>query len=280
MKTIGIPVYNEEKSIEKTISSIIHQINKDDEILIVANGCTDLTITKVRLLSRKDDRIKLLICKERSKISAINLILKKAKGKIIIFTDGDVILDKYAINNLIINLKNNSVGAVSGRTLLYQKVSFFDKLMDFSYKILNKKKIQDNKKGIFFALTGNLFAIKKGILKAIPQDCLIEDALIGWKIKNKGYTVIYEPNAHVYVKAPQNLKDYLNQKKRIRLGWWQMTKKGVNLVKNENKEIIKYLFTNLYAWPYLFLEIYCIISSYIDLKKGKTYWKQIQSSKI
>jgi len=280
MKTIAIPVYNEEKSIEKTICSITPQINKEDEIFVVASGCTDKTIPILKRLSKKDRRVKILIQKNREgKASAINLIFKKSKGSIIIFTDGDVLLDKNAIKNLIKKM-NKDIGAISGRNMPYKEDNFFDKLQSFSWKILNNKKIKEQKKEKFFALNGYLFALKKGIINHLDTKNLIEDALIGWKIRKKGYSTIYEPNAKVYIKAPQNLKDYLNQKKRIRLGWWQMTKQGVNPVKNENKGFIKYLFTDLYAWPYLFLELYCIIASYIDFKRRKIYWKQIKSSKI
>jgi cellulose synthase/poly-beta-1,6-N-acetylglucosamine synthase-like glycosyltransferase len=280
MKTIGIPVYNEERTIGKTIASIIPQINKNDEILIVANGCTDNTTLKVRKLSKKDKRIKLHILKRKGKVYAINLILKKAKGEIIIFTDGDLILDKDAIRNITRNMSNKKNGAISARIKPYKINNFFDKLQNISHKMLHEKKLREQEKGIFFALNGNLFAVKKNIISHIKNGNLIEDALLGWKIRKKGYNITYEPKAKVYIKAPQNLKDYLNQKKRIRLGWWQMTKEGVNPIKNENKRFIKYLFTNLYAWPYLFLELYCIIMSYIDFKRGKTYWKPIKSSKI
>lgn len=40
MITIGIPTYNEEKVIVKAINSVLPQISEEDEVIIVASGCT------------------------------------------------------------------------------------------------------------------------------------------------------------------------------------------------------------------------------------------------
>ena len=63
MITIGIPTYNEEKVIVKCINSILPQISKDDEIIVVSSGCTDNTEKRIKEIN--DKRIRLIIESER-----------------------------------------------------------------------------------------------------------------------------------------------------------------------------------------------------------------------
>jgi cellulose synthase/poly-beta-1,6-N-acetylglucosamine synthase-like glycosyltransferase len=280
MKTLAIPAYNEQKSIQKSIESILPQLDKKDELLIAASGCTDNTIPIVKNLQKKEKRIKLLIQKNKQgKASAINLILKKAKSDKIIFTDADVIVGKNAIKNLLRHFDENT-GAVSGKICSYKTKTFFDKMQDFANKQLDEKKTKEFEKNNFSSLNGYLFALKKGIIDKIDTKNLVEDALIGWSIKQKGYKVLYEPSSVVYVQAAQNLSDYLKQKTRIRLGWWQMRKLGMPITSFRSPRHLKNLFKSPYAWPYLALELYCWAKTYIDFKRNKLYWEHINSSKI
>mgnify|MGYP001590781332 FL=1 len=80
MITVGIPTYNEENSIAKCINSILPQIKKDDEVIVVASGCTDNTVLEIKKIMEKDKRVKLIIETERKgKSSALNEIIKNAK---------------------------------------------------------------------------------------------------------------------------------------------------------------------------------------------------------
>lgn len=87
--SIIIPVYNEEKNIEKCIRSILKQPYKDYEILIVDNHSTDHTLSICNRLQEENRNI--FVCSElkRGVSAARNRGLKLAKGKYIMFIDGD-----------------------------------------------------------------------------------------------------------------------------------------------------------------------------------------------
>lgn len=279
MKTIGIPAYNEEKSIAKTIKAILPDLDPEDEIIVVASGCTDKTIEVVNQIG--DPRIKIIEQKERKgKISAINIILSKAQSKIIVFADADIIPSAGAIQRIVKNLNHPKVGASCAKVESYQRKTILDKIQGFGWEALNDQKVKENKKGTFYALNGYLAAVKKDIVKKLDESYLLDDALLGFEIKKKGYKIIYDPNAKVYVKAAQTFHDYINQKARNRLGWWQMTKKGMKISERRNFGQLKYLFKRIYAWPYIALDLIIWIKAYIDFKRGKSYWKEIKSSKI
>ena len=223
MVSIIIPTYNEEKSIVKAIKSILCQISKKDEIIVVASGCSDNTIPNIKKI--KDKRIKLIIEKERKgKASALNLGIKKAKSDVIIQTDGDVEVSKKAINLLIKHFKDENVGAVSGNPIpLIPKNNLFYDWTMMSYQKIREIRENEIKSGNFNVhLSGYLLAFRKKALKKIPFKKGAVDAEMGRIIKKKGYKLTYEPNAWVYVKAPLNIRDFINQKARVRAGYASM----------------------------------------------------------
>ena len=57
MITILIPAYNAEKTLEKTIKSVIRQTYPDWNLVIVNDGSTDNTKAICRKYSQKDSRI-------------------------------------------------------------------------------------------------------------------------------------------------------------------------------------------------------------------------------
>ena len=85
--TIIIPVYNAEKTIEKTLQSLINQSFHDFEILIVNDGSTDSTLSVVSNI--KDERIKLITQKNSGTVSAYLNGIKNSESEYIMFCDSD-----------------------------------------------------------------------------------------------------------------------------------------------------------------------------------------------
>ncbi len=282
--TVGICAYNEGKSIGRAVSSILPELNKTDELIVVASACTDYTVDVVKKYARKDKRIKLIEESARSgKGSAQNVIMKKARNELVVFTDADLIIKQGSIKKLLPHFNDSSIGAVMGRTVPYLCDNFFANLQKFGWDVLHERRSKESEAGSLFALNGYLFAVRKKAFVSIDKSNTVEDALLGWNIKNKGYSIVYEPDAKVLVNPAHTLNDYIVEKKRVRYGWWQMTKAGMNIKRQRSVSDLRYLFTSIYAWPYLFLDLYIWVSAYLDLKQNKNLkdeWKKISSSKI
>lgn len=92
MISVIIPVYNAEKSIEKSLISIKNQTwNGDFEILIVNDGSTDKSVEIIQNYQQQNpDQNITLIHQENGGVStARNAAMKIAKGKFIAFLDSD-----------------------------------------------------------------------------------------------------------------------------------------------------------------------------------------------
>ena len=119
-KTVSIimPAYNAEKYIEEAIESVIQQKHQNWELLIINDGSTDNTESKIcRFI---DPRINYFQQENGGVASARNLGLKKMKGDYFCFLDAD---DTYYPTSLSSRLKvfkeNNKVVFVDGATRVY-----------------------------------------------------------------------------------------------------------------------------------------------------------------
>jgi len=289
MLTIGIPTYNEEVTILKTINSVLKQISNGDEIIVVASGCTDNTIPEIKKIIKKDKRVRLIIEEERrGKSSALNKIIKNSKSDIIVQTDGDVIVEEGSINHLIKHFKHPKIGAVSGNPIPIIPLNnlFYDWTI-MSYRKIGKIREKETKKGTFWHLSGYLLAFRKKALPQVPFAKGAVDAWMGKIIKENGFKMVYEPKAKVFVKAPLNISDFIAQKSRVRAGYYLLPK-GPRTLKKEiywlPREMTKIPFYRLNK--FLFSGIIYTYSWFKGFYLAKTnkslhqIWKTPKSTKI
>jgi len=106
--TIAIPVYNNEKTIQKTIASCLKQeTNIDYEILIVDDASTD-SIPEI-LAQYNDKKIRIITLDKRIPLIANhNMCLKHALGKYVIFCHADDTLEDHTIETFYLQLKKRN----------------------------------------------------------------------------------------------------------------------------------------------------------------------------
>ncbi|WP_440915376.1 glycosyltransferase family 2 protein [Candidatus Pelagibacter sp.] len=121
--TIITVCYNSEKTIEKTIKSVLSQNYKDYEYIIIDGGSTDNTINIVNKYKKKIDIFKSE--KDRGIYDAINKGINHSTGSIIsILHSDDVFCDKLTINKVISNFKSNQkIDCLIGNTVITKKNS-------------------------------------------------------------------------------------------------------------------------------------------------------------
>ena len=190
--SIIIRTKNEEKWISSCLSKIFEQNYKKIEVIIVDNNSKDKTVERA-----KNFPVKIIKINKFKPGKAINLGVKKAKGKYIVCLSAHCIpINLTWLENLIIDLKSKKVAGVYGRQQPLPYSSDFDK-RDLLTVFGIEKKIQ--KKETFFHNANSAFS--KEIWKKFPFDELttnIEDRIWGQKVINSGYKIIYEPKASVF----------------------------------------------------------------------------------
>ncbi len=289
MISVIITAFREPNTIKKAVSSLAEQSNKDSEILVTAPD--DETLNEAKKL--KFSNLRFIKDSGKGKSAALNLAVSKAKGDILVLTDGDVFVGKDALKNLLFPFKDKKVGAVSGNPLSLsdqkRMYGFWAKVLTLTANKRRKHALKNNKR---FFCSGYLFAIRKSIFPKLPEDLLSEDGFISHNVYEKGFRIDYAQNSLVYVKYPDNFIDWLKQKKRSAGGYNQLKKiLGVE-IRSLRKESLGFLdvmkqassFRETFWLMNLFAaRIYLWAAIYRDInmmkKNREELWERVESTK-
>ncbi len=207
--------YNEEVNIGHLLQAILTQQFETaclKEIFVVASGCTDRTEQIVRKFSEKDERIKLLVQNQREgKASAINLFLSRVATDIYILESADTIPKEGTLEKLIVPFQDSRVGMTGAHPI---PINTRDSFIGFAVRMmwsLHHRIALDTPK------LGELVAFR-GFVKGVPYDTAVDEASIEAIVKQAGYELRYVPEAIVRNKGPENIKDFLKQRRRIAAG--------------------------------------------------------------
>jgi cellulose synthase/poly-beta-1,6-N-acetylglucosamine synthase-like glycosyltransferase len=311
--TVIITAYNEPDTIGKAINCVCDPEysgykEKINLITVIPDKKTNEN-AKVAIKKYKNVNWVRLIDPKKGKPTALNMALKRAKGEIIILTDGDVYLGKYAIKSLFDAFKNNKVMGATGRPVsIDSKLTFFgyisNLLADAAHhkRLSTLKGIRSGKSRVFVGSKSNFFVLSGYALAMrnfqilLPEDTLVDDAYLSYVLLSKGGKLEYVPDAKVYVKYPSNLKDWYLQKLRAVGGYVQLWKYNViskdTKVRNFWKELqyfwfpikysknIKELLWSLALYPLrLVLWVIVFYQQKIRHKSFDEVWIRIESTK-
>ena len=116
MLSVIIPAYNVEKYIEKCVKSIMAQVFKNLEIIIVDDGSADGTGELVDRLAIEDNRIRIIHKKNEGLVQARKDGVRNATGAYITFVDGDDWIEPNMIERMYTILDTENVDiAMCGR---------------------------------------------------------------------------------------------------------------------------------------------------------------------
>lgn len=291
MISVIITSYKEPKTIGNTISKIIENNLEDYEIIVTAPDKETLDVAKK--YSEKYKFVRTIKDNADGKPAALNLVLSKAKGDILILTDGDVYMCPDALKSLVGPFANKNIGAVSGNPVSLDSKK--NMLGYWAYVLTNiansrrKKAIKTNRK---FFCSGYLFAIRKSLFPKLQKEILSEDGFISDNVYKNNFKIAYSENSKVFIKYPTNLKDWIIQKKRSAGGYNQIKKMtGVDIrsFKKESSGALSlfkfvsnpreffWLITLFVTRGYLWILIYRDIN--FKQKSYKEIWKRVESTK-
>jgi len=146
--TIGLPVLNGEKFLEKRIQNILSQTFQDFELIISDNDSTDNTSTICQKFTLNDKRIQYFKQKENiGGIKNYQFVLDKANTKYFVFATHDDIWDETFLEKNFVILENDkyivgSIGKIQWHgNDLYNKYNIKndDKKLKIYYKNFRKK---------------------------------------------------------------------------------------------------------------------------------------------
>jgi len=219
--SIGICAHNEEANIGQVMHNVLEQTKTvgDYEVVVVASGCTDRTVEIVKDLAEKEAGISLLVEKERKgKASALNLLFQKLRGEIYIQIDSDAMPAPGAIGTLLERLEDSRIGAASALPTLTNSRGAAAKVNETLWNLHNLTQLVLNEEGRTGHLSGQLFAIRRSLCDTMPTNVVNDDAFLALRSTGRGYGIVFEPHAIVFVNPAGTFQDLLIQRRRIVYG--------------------------------------------------------------
>jgi len=290
--SVGVCAYNEEQNIGQLLDSILKQKLPQNivlqEIIVVASGCTDNTEMIVKDWQEKDKRIILISEKQRrGKSAAVNKFIKNAKTRYLVLSSADLLLEKKCLSILLSALSRRKIGLVSPQIVPINKAN---SLIGFAVNLLWELHHRINLQFPDRPKVGELIAFKK-IFERIPPSSAVDEANIEPLIHFQDYEVRYCPNAIVYNKGPENIRDFLRQRRRIYAGHMALSKKyGYRVVTQSNFRILGVWLANLkldprslfFTFIVILLEAVGRIIGFLDYKfniRNHRVWKIAKTTK-
>jgi len=285
-----------EPNLKRAIEESLNQNTKTDYNVLVISPDKEAE-ELVNYYKKRKKKINFLKDPGKGKSFGLNLSFKKLKSDIWIFTDGDVVLDRNVVQKIITIFNDREIGCVCGRIVPTNSkdnlIGYWAHLLADAGAHTIRKKFSDKNK--FFECSGYLFAFRKGLISEIPLD-VAEDSYIPYLIFQKGYKIRYLPEAIVYVKNPDTVKDFIKQRIRTAKAHTSLTNYFKNFprvksFKNEIKEgtfnalryasnikesiwTIELFFVRLYIWFRKFYD-----ERIINRMNYSDGWEKIESTK-
>jgi len=291
MISIIITSFKEPKTIGRAIEAFLEQKLKNYELIVVAPDNETLNVAKKYAINNKE--VKWIKDPGKGKPVALNTVMKKARGKILVLTDGDVKVGNGSVNALIEKFNNEKVGGVSGKV---ESINKKDEIYGFWAYILtegfHKLREREQRLGKKMVGTGYLYAIKKSLIGKLPKDVLADDAFISQQIYSHNHIMLYSPEAKVYVKYPDNLIDWIRQKKRTAGRLYQFSNKNKNKIESMFEEAIAGIKTLLlihsikelfWFMGLIVMRLYIWFRVFFDFRLWKRsfgkVWERVESTK-
>lgn len=224
--TLLVAAYNEEQWIEAKIKNCLELDYPPEKLhlFFVTDGSDDTTPQRIEAYPTKTHQIALFHQPERKgKIAAVERIMPKVKTPIVVYTDANTLVNPQSIKNIVRHYQNPEVGAVAGEKRIKQKQrdDASSAGEGFYWKYESTLKRWDSELYSVVGAAGELFSIRTELFESVPPDTIIEDFYMTLRIAQKGYRVVYEPDAYAVESSSASVKEELKRKIRIAAGGLQ-----------------------------------------------------------
>lgn len=214
--SVIIPAWNEEKSVEKTMDSILNSDYPSFEVIFVDDGSKDKTY-EIAKKYEEDDRVRVFTKENGGKATALNLGIEYAKGDIIFSMDADTIVDKRAMRRMARYFKDDEVMSVTPAMLIDNPNTIMRRVQQIEYVLgVFLRKVFATLNAIYIA-PGAFTVYRKSFFDkygGYDVGNITEDMELALRIQSKGYRTENAPNAVIHTTGPSNFKTL--EKQRVR----------------------------------------------------------------
>ena len=221
--TLIIPAYNEIAVVARKVANC-HALDYPADqlhILFVTDGSDDGTPEALTQFSE----VTVLHAPERlGKPAAMNramhYVMKNAPTPITVFTDANTEVNPAALRRLVRHFADPTVGCVAGEKRVHaapvDQASSSGESLYWRYESTVKR--WESTVGNVMGAAGELFAIRTDCYTTLPDDALIDDFVLSFRIAMQGKRLVYEPDAYALESGSASIGEEWKRKRRIAAG--------------------------------------------------------------
>ena len=215
--SVVIPAYNEETVIREKIEHLLSldYPKQKVEILVGSDGSTDQTVNIVREYAARGVRL-IARTDQGGKSTMQNVLMKEAKGELVVFTDADCYPGPSALRRLVENFGDPSVGLVSARPIYANaKQSQIGENEGVYWKYENWIRREECDRGLLAVASGSFFAFRRVLWRPLDPD-VGDDFVIPLRVAQARLRNIVDERilVHIQLSAHAN-RSMFRMKKRI-----------------------------------------------------------------
>jgi len=222
--SIVMVVRNETKILERKLRNLLEldYPGGRSNVVVVSDGSNDGT--NELLAKYRDAGVRSILNPEsRGKASCLNDAIAAASGEIVLFTDARQMIEPQAMQLMMENFADETVGCVSGELMLGDPESGEAvKGMGLYWKFEKKIREMESASGSVVGATGAIYAVRKPLLVTVPPETILDDVYLPMNVVRQGYRVIFDPRAHAWDVADQGTEREFSRKVRTLSGNYQL----------------------------------------------------------
>jgi len=235
-----VPAFNEEKTIVKTLKSLVALDYPKDkkQIVVINDGSKDRTreIVENFIKTHPNEDIILLNQENQGKGTAMNNGLRIAKGEYYACLDADSSVEPNSLKEMLPYFEDKEVAAVCpllkirDPNSMIEKVQWYEYVVNMFYKYLNAKI------HCIHVTPGPFSVYKTQIIKDLgyyDTETITEDLEIAIRLQKYQYKIVQTFDATVHTKGPRSWKQLFKQRVRWYKGSVDNSLKYKNLIFNK-----------------------------------------------
>lgn len=233
--TVIIPTYNEEIVIHERVKNLEAQQYPPEklQVIIVDSGSNDRTFE----IARESSGLSPLDCtalrqeERKGKANAVNYAMQYAKGDIILVSDANALFEKDSIQKIVKPFTDRKIGGAGGRFVTLG-TNLVGKGEELYWSIEGRIRKAESAIYSITNFSGEFNSFRKDLGIVLDEKSLAEDFDLSLQIIERGYRLVYVPEAVVYEPAVEHSKDLIKQKKRRAVGTIQVIFKHIGMFLN------------------------------------------------
>jgi len=214
--TFLITAYNEERDIAQKLQNTLALDYPRDrlEILVASDGSTDKTDEIVRGFAPQGVRL-VRVEGRVGKTETQNQAVRQATGDVIVFSDATTKYERMNLRKIVRNYADPTVGAVSGRYEYFNPTGASIGVGNILFwKYENFIKSSQTRIKTITGCCGCIYSVRRALYEPLPPD-IISDLVEPLKILEKGYRIVFEPDAVAHEETTEKTGEEFNMRIRV-----------------------------------------------------------------